>query len=251
VVAVLVVVLAVAPPLSSWARHYDVAEAVQFGLLALVLPILLTLGAPFHRVRPGQGVVADLLDTAVSARHGRRSLSATLPALVAYLAMLIVWRTPYAVEHVAHTPTLVVAEAAVFVLTGVAFFSELVASAPLSPRVNGARRIALCIPPMWTVWVLAYLLAFANATWFPTLHNGPALSLLADQQFAAGVLWAMSTCVFLPLIFLNLVRFLSDEEDLDYELDRIVRAERRARSPWRSVPTRQDGRADRRAPRRR
>ncbi len=67
---------------------------------------------------------------------------------------------------------------------------------------------------MWTVWVLAYFIGFARSAWYPAFrHSGASISMIADQQFATGVLWAVSAAVFLPVIFTHFMRFLSDDED--------------------------------------
>ena len=86
---------------------------------------------------------------------------------------------------------------------------------------------------MWMVWALAYFVGFSESTWFPGFRdlNGP-IGVIADQQLAAGTLWALSAATFLPVIFANLMRFLSeDDDDVDDELRRLVRAARRS---WRS-----------------
>ncbi len=135
---------------------------------------------------------------------------------------------------------------ACFAIVGGLFWSELVASPPFVPHVSGGRRIALAVPAMWTVWLLAYLVAFTRNAWYPAYgHTRGTISLIADQQLAAGVLWGCATAAFLPVIFLNLMRFLSDEQDLDHELDEVVRAERRSPvpllEPWRSSRRRRGG----------
>ncbi len=53
--AVVALLAAVLPPLEPAARRYDVAESVQFALLALALPALLALGAPLAGLSPTGG----------------------------------------------------------------------------------------------------------------------------------------------------------------------------------------------------
>jgi len=58
--AVVLLVLGLAPPLTTWARHYEFVEALQFSVFAMVVPALLTCGAPWRFLRlaarraPGQ-----------------------------------------------------------------------------------------------------------------------------------------------------------------------------------------------------
>jgi cytochrome c oxidase assembly factor CtaG len=86
---------------------------------------------------------------------------------------------------------------------------------------------------MWTIWVLAYLLAMSGAGWYRSyLHvPGHGISLAIDQQAASGLMWAMATACFVPLIFWHLAQWLHAEEDADHELHRVVREERRRASP--------------------
>ena len=50
-VAAVLVVAVVVPPLFELARRYEVAEAVQFSVLAMAVPALIALGAPWGRMR--------------------------------------------------------------------------------------------------------------------------------------------------------------------------------------------------------
>jgi cytochrome c oxidase assembly factor CtaG len=94
---------------------------------------------------------------------------------------------------------------------------------------------------MWTAWVLAYMLAMSNGNWYPGYVHTPGLgvSLVADQQLAAGVIWALATFSFVPVIFWNLVQWLRTDEDADHELNRLVHEERRRALPPR--PTSRPG----------
>jgi cytochrome c oxidase assembly factor CtaG len=235
---VVAVALAVLPPLGAAARRYDVYESVQFALVALVAPTALALGAPLASAEGSRRVRGSRLALRVvaraQARRRHRGIAGALPALSCYLLGLVLWRTPSAVDALQRRPLLLAAELATFLVVGWAYFSELVASPPFVPRATPTWRIALAVPAMWTTWLLAYLVAFTTGAWFPAYrHEHGVIILAADQQLSAGALWAFSTAVFLPIIFLNLTRFLSDEEDLDHELDRVLRAERRGTSPAR------------------
>ena len=62
---------------------------------------------------------------------------------------------------------------------------------------------------------------------------GHGLSLVADQQITAGVMWAAASACFVPVIFFNLFQWLQREEDPDEALQRVVREDRRRRAPRR------------------
>lgn len=206
-------------------------ESVQFGLLALGVPALVALGAPWRRLhaRRQGGCVHAVLLRCAEARRRKRGVVRALPALAGYLVAIVLWRLPTVVDWTSHSIGGVVAEAATFVLVGPLLWSELVVSPPLVPRSVRGWRIALAVAVMWLTWVLAYFLGFARGLWFPAYrHVGGPLSSIADQQLGSGVLWAMSATAFVPVVFANLMRFLAEEDDVDDELRRLVRDAKRS-----------------------
>jgi cytochrome c oxidase assembly factor CtaG len=215
--AAFVTVAVWAPPLSDAARHYVVFEALQFSLIALVVPALFVLGAPFSHMQ----TIPKLVGRLAALRRDHSGVVPTLSALWLYTVALILWQIPGVVDATrAHRPLLAV-EFVTFVVIGSAFWSELIESRPFVPKLRGVARVGLSVVPMWTVWVLAYFIGFARSSWFPAFrHSGASISTIADQQFATGVLWAVSAAVFLPVIFTNFIRFLSDDEDAPGEIRR-------------------------------
>ena len=102
----------------------------------------------------------------------------------------------------------------------------------VQPRAWSGGRVALAVMPMWAIWVLAYLIGFAHASWFPAYRQSArALSVIADQQLATGVMWTLSAAVFLPVIFSNFINFLSDDDDVADQLRRSVGRMTRPRVP--------------------
>ena len=220
-------------PLEPAARHYVVFESLQFALLALVMPALVVIGAPLARLGaiPGLRVITTRGEQLAAKRLRGSGGAAAVSALGVYLIALVFWQIPVVVGWVRASPPLLVVELFTFATVGTRFWSELVSSPPFRPRVRRMARVALAVAPMWTVWVLAYFIGFARSAWFPGFHHSAVvISTLADQQFATGVLWTVSAVVFLPVIFANFLRFLSEDEDLSEELRRLVRRERRASS---------------------
>ena len=229
--AIVAVVLAVVPPLGSVAEHYVLAQAFQFALIALATPALLVLGAPLERLTPGaDGRLRRFVENWATTRQRHHGFRAASPALGAFLVALIAWRLPVAVDALHADRLLLVAEIATFLVAGAAMWGELVASPPLAPHATSGTRVVLATLPMWAVWILAYFMGLTRGTWYSAFaHNHGAISVAADQQLATGCLWATAAAAFLPVIFRNLMRALSDEEDLDDELRRLVRRSRRSR----------------------
>lgn len=239
----LLLVVSLVPPVSTWARRYESVEALQFSLLAVVVPALLVLGAPWrllglaarHPVpldedgAPTEG--GDRLGPMDRLARGRRRHPEALRSVcfaAAFLAVVIAWRVPASVDALARHPWLVLLEAVTLVAAGIGLWLELVESPPLVPRLARPSRVALAAVSMWTIWVMAYLVAMSHASWYRAYvhHPGSGLSLAADQQLGMGLIVVISGCAFVPVVFGNLIRWLQAQEDPDEEMQRVLRTER-------------------------
>lgn len=228
--ALVALLLAVAPPLLILSRRDAYWEAVQFCLLAIVVPSLLVLAAPWSLRSPRSAHLGgSFVERVAFVRIRHRGQLRAVLFVVPFLLAVIAWRTPGAVDAVARDPWLLVAEVATLVPTGVLLWLELVASPPLQPRSPRGRRIILAALPMWTTWVMSFLVGFSHSNWFRAYHHsaGHGVSLIADQQLTAGVLWLAGFCAFVPVEFANIVRWLRSGDDLDAELHVLLKGEGR------------------------
>ncbi|MGH9090872.1 MAG: cytochrome c oxidase assembly protein [Acidimicrobiales bacterium] len=228
--AVVVLVAAVVPPVLTEARRYEFVQAVQFVLLALALPALVVLGAPWARLRLAArpGDEPRLLDRWAAARARHPELRRALAFLLPELAVVVAWRTPGAVDALSRHPWLLAVEAATLAAAGVGSWLELVPSPPLAPRTPRPWRAVQAAVAMWLVWILAYALGFSRVSWFHAYHHAGGLSTSADQQITTAVLWLSAAAAFLPVVFWDLLQWLKHDDDPDTELYRLVRSERRA-----------------------
>ena len=191
------------PPLATLARRSEVADAAQFGVLALAVPSLVALGAPWWL---GLDAVARWI-----ARH-RRGAAAGVGALVAEVGVVVAWRTTSAVGAAQASPALVVLEAASLLIAGVALWTALVTSPPLEPCVP-PRRLVLSAVAMWAVWIVAYVLGMAHGQGYSGFAHTPGgLSGAADRQAATAVLFAAAAAAYLPIVFTSLFAWLAAEE---------------------------------------
>jgi hypothetical protein len=117
-------------------------------------------------------------------------------------------------------PALTLAEAVTLVGTGSALWLELVESPPLLPRIARPQRAAFAALPMWALWASAYIMGFSGTTWFGSLAHpaGTGLSMVADQEIAAGLLWAIPGLCFVPVVYACLITWLRDSAEPDDEL---------------------------------
>ncbi len=241
VLAPLLLVLSVVPPLATYARRFEFVEAIQFCLLAVTVPVFVACGAPWRRLGlaaaepPRTGDDGDMVAPTGLRRADRLALGRrrhpepwrAVVMAVAYLAAVVLWRVPAMVDALVRHPWLVLVEAAILVPLGVALWLELVESPPLTPRLTRPHRVAMAAVVMWVIWVLAYLVGLAHGAWYHGFDHTVAtgISVSADQQFTSGVMWAMSGAAFVPVVFWNLIFWLQSEEDPDAELYRLVRQE--------------------------
>lgn len=242
VLAALLLVLSVVPPLATNARRFEFVEALQFCLLAIVVPALAACGACWHRLGlaaatpPSVGDDGDLVaplefhpvDRLALGRKRHPDPWRAVVAAGVFLAMVVLWRIPLSVDALARHPWLVVVEAATLVPAGIAMWLELVESPPLSPRLTRPHRVAMATVVMWVIWVLAYLVGLSHGAWYHgfdhTLATG--ISVSADQQLTTVVVWMVSGAAFVPVVFWNLIFWLQSQEDPDDELHLLMRQER-------------------------
>jgi cytochrome c oxidase assembly factor CtaG len=237
VTAAVLLVGAVVPPLASSARRLEVVQALQFSLLAVAVPALVTLGAPWRRLGlAGAEGQADLegvalperlrpADRLAAAHHRHRQPARAFVWLVLFAVAAALWRAPVGVDALVRHPWFTVLEAVTLVGTGIALWLELVASPPFAPRLSHPLRIAVAALAMWTIWVTAYLVGLSHTSVYVPYHHvaGRDLSVWADQALTTALLWLASLAAFLPVIFSNLMTWLRGDDDADDALYRLVR----------------------------
>lgn len=210
------------PPVGSLARHYVFAQALQFAVLATAVPALVVLGSPWPGAR------WHALSNARSHRSSPRRASAIL---IGFIAISVAWRLPVSVNALVGYPALTIAEAASLTIAGCALWLELVESPPFLPTIARPLRAAFAALPMWVIWASAYIMAFSHTVWFTAFarrhslgQHSHGLGIAADQQVAAGLLWAITGLCFVPVVYVCLMNWLRDTSDPDHELKRVPAA---------------------------
>ena len=216
------------------ARRYVVAESVQFVVFAMAAPALIVLGAPWRLLRlsnaagPEPGPLGTApLDRLAAARRQRTSFLRAAGFLVVFIAAGVAWRLPPVVDALARHPALVAVELVTLLAAGIGLWLELVSSPPLAPRLPNPHRAAIAALAMWSTWIVAYALGFAGHAVFHG-YDGPGspLSAVADQQITVALVWAVSACCFVPVVFVTMLRWLSPGDNPDEELQRLARDDR-------------------------
>ncbi|HWG61577.1 MAG TPA: cytochrome c oxidase assembly protein [Streptosporangiaceae bacterium] len=225
VIALLLAVACLIPPVSTFATRYVFVGAIQYCFFATVIPALVVLSAPWHllRLAGGEGDGPAALGPADRLAASRATDTPFLRS-AAFLGIFVVvaglWRLPAAVDALAQHPALAVAEMVTLVLAGTGLWLELVTSPPLRPRGSGLQRALIAALAMWFIWAIAYILGFATHGVFHAFRYPPGngLGAVADQELATGVMWAVAAAYFVPLVFIAAVGWLRDIDNADAEL---------------------------------
>lgn len=221
-------VLALVPPMASWASRYEFVQVLQFSIAAFVTPVLVTVGAPWRTLGWSSVGSSRWLDRVATARRTEHHQQRAAYVAVPFVIVSVVARIAPVVNFVAPRWWASVVQAVVLSGLGVALFTELVDSPPLSPRASRPYRIGVSAVVMWSAWIVAYLEGMSRVTWYGyfTHVTGRSLSLAADQQLVAAMTWFLTAVVFLPIVFSNLMKWLSSGSDEKEELAKLIREER-------------------------
>jgi cytochrome c oxidase assembly factor CtaG len=237
VAAAVIALVCLLPPVGTLALRYVFVESLQFVLFATAVPALFVLSAPWHalglsRLAGDRGVIPPgtrgVLGRLRLPKSRRVAFIRGVVVLGVFMGSVVAWRVPVTVNALARLPGLAVLEMATLLVTGSALWLELVESPPLLPRLLRPQRAAFATLAMWTIWVVAYILGFSRVAWYHAYpHHPGGLSVIADQQIATGIMWAIPAFCFIPVVFVTAMTWLRDTEDPDQGLHEIVRAERK------------------------
>lgn len=195
-----------APPAASYARQYAWFQAVQFAVFAVAAPALLVLGLPSRSRRPPPV-------------KGWPPASRAITRLTLFIVAVIAWRLPAALNMLATSPGLVLAEMVTLVAAGAGVWLELTDRTAGNSLIRPGRA-AVAALSMWTIWIIGYITGMSRASW-PSEYRDPAvraIGIAADQQIGVAILWAVPAVCFAPLIYALLITWLGERYDPDREL---------------------------------
>jgi cytochrome c oxidase assembly factor CtaG len=235
-------ILALVPPFSLWASHYQFVQAIQFGIFAFCVPALLIAGAPWRQfglaehasIQIGPDGAKDTsqelkrIDHLALYRSSSTHQQWTVAVALVFTALTIFWRVTPVVDFLVNHAWLTVIESLSLVAVGAVLFTDLIESPPLTPGATRPYRISIATGVMWSAWMVAYLGAMSRNSWYHVFRHvaGHGISLSADQQLSAGFMWFISAVVFVPIIFWNIIYWLQSDEDPNAELGKLLREER-------------------------
>jgi cytochrome c oxidase assembly factor CtaG len=205
--AVALSLLMALPPIGSYARHDEVAQALQFVVFAAAAPALLVLGWPGLPVRASRSVLSVWrwlrVPPALAGWPAARISAGLLPSL----GLVILWRVPVVLATLARDPALTALELVTLVAAGCALWAELAGPHIARDSLPRPVRAAMAAVAMWSIWVIAYI------TGMSTTGLVRAQAAVPDHQLAVGVMWAVPAVCYLPVIFATMTSWLGGREE--------------------------------------
>jgi hypothetical protein len=212
VAATLVMVL---PPAGTYARQDAFVQALQFVIFAVAAPALLVVGAT-ARTR----VVLAWPDTIARRLLGRPGAGGDAAAagvaalrLVAFMALVVVWRLPAATRALAGNPLLALPEMLTLEAAGLVLWAELARPPSSDPSPSRPLRATMAALSMWTIWIIAYVTGMSSSR-----ASSSALGSVTDQQIGVAIMWAVPAICFVPVIYALMISWLGERDDPDREV---------------------------------
>jgi cytochrome c oxidase assembly factor CtaG len=224
--ALVVIVVALEGPIDTYSPQLLWVHMLQHVLLLTIAAPLLALGAPWMSIwRPfplglRRTVAKSVARSAVLApvRWLAKLLARPWPAWIACSATLVLWHVPAVYDLALRVEVLHVVEHLTFVLFGVLLWTQVFDSPPLHPRLRLATRIYYVLGFDVVCWLLSLVLAFAAQPLYPAYahlaHRPEAISALADQQIAAGVMLGPGSLAATLYVFIGLYRWLGPPREV-------------------------------------
>jgi putative membrane protein len=208
-------VLALASPLAALDEELFWAHMVQHVLILAVAPPLILLGRPWStmsRVLP----VAVRRKTARAVAH--RPWMTPALALALFCGVMVAWHIPVFYDATLRSSAVHVLEHALFLATGLLFWSQLIDSPPFRSPLDVGKRALWAALGMLVGSAAGLALAFASAPLYAGYADLPSrpggISALADQHLAAGIMWVPGSIPFVVAFIVFVYRWL-DEAALD------------------------------------
>ena len=213
-----VLLLALVSPLASFDTTLQWDHMVQHVLLLLVAPPLILLADPFRTAWAGylaaQGRPIKVEGTwPARVMHGVHSGSRAASLVVlAFSIDLLVWHVPAIYNATLRIASVHDLEHLTFLVVGLLFWDQVISPVKATGRLSLLGRAVVVLVGMFVSWGLAIVIGYATHPLYAYPNPTGGLSLLADQEIAAGVMWVPGGTPFLiALLYLGIKWFELDD----------------------------------------
>jgi cytochrome c oxidase assembly factor CtaG len=216
-----VLVVALDSPVDRLAADWFWVHMLQHVLLMMVAAPLLVLGAPWM---PFWRSLPPRLRKRLEPTHGgngspgwlRGAWAVASAPRVAWLLFdvdLAVWHVPALYELTLRNVAVHDIEHILFLLLGMLFWIQVIESPPFHARLSSFGRVVYATAGSAASWLLALVLALSTTPLYPSQSaEHHAVSALADQQLAAGVMVGPGSVPYAIVVFYWLYIWLGADE---------------------------------------
>ncbi|MGA8633483.1 MAG: cytochrome c oxidase assembly protein [Candidatus Dormiibacterota bacterium] len=210
--------LALVSPISSFDTTFQWDHMVQHVLLLLVAPPLILLADPFRTAWAGylaaQGRPISVENTwpARMMRILHAGPKAAIVVVLVFSVDLLVWHLPAIYNATLRLASVHDLEHLTFLVVGLLFWDQVISPVKATERLSMLGRAVAVLAGMFVSWGLAIVIAYATQPLYAyPVHSG-GLSLLGDQEIAAGVMWVPGGTPFvIALLYLGIRWFEIDD----------------------------------------
>jgi len=213
--------LALVSPIAYFDTTLQWDHMVQHVLLLLVAPPLILLADPFRTAWAGylatQGRPISVEGT-WPARVMRLLHAGPRAAIVVVLAFsidLLIWHVPLIYNATLRIDSVHDLEHLTFLALGLLFWDQVISPVKATGRLSLLGRAVVVLFGMFVSWGLAIVIGYATHPLYAYPAPTGDLTLLADQEIAAGVMWVPGGTPFLiALLYLGIRWFEVDERSV-------------------------------------
>jgi cytochrome c oxidase assembly factor CtaG len=219
------ILLALESPVDLWSQQYLWAHMVQHELLIFVVPPLLLFGAPLWPIWRAIPLSGRRQSLRWFMRHPRprrfvlavgRFLFAPRTVWFLFVGDFLVWHLPALYDQALRNQTVHDAEHLLFLVTALLFWSQMIPSHPLKPRMSYARQAMYVVAAGVFMQFVALVLVYSGQPvyqYYMTVSR-PAGALPLDvDQTTAGALMNLTGMIIFGTAFMVLTWFwLADDE---------------------------------------
>ena len=220
--------IALVSPLDYLSGEYFFAHMIQHFILVNIAAPLILLGAPMIPVLRGVpvGFRRRLLIPILKQRTLRLSLKFFSNPFIAwplYVGTLLFWHFPFAYGAALSNETLHLVQHAMFFMTAVAWWWNIIDPVPIKPNLKDLERIPYIFLTTVPIFVLGAFITFANNPSYEyyALLQGHTLSAIEDQQIGGIIMWIPGSLLLMSTLLVVLVRVVKVEEEKQIEIEQV------------------------------
>jgi putative membrane protein len=210
--------LALVSPISYFDITFQWDHMVQHVLLLLVAPPLILLADPFrtawagYLAAQGRPIVVEGTWPARAMRVVHSGPRAAAVVVVVFSVDLLFWHLPGVYDATLRIASVHDLEHLTFLVAGLLFWDQVISPIQATGRLSLLGRAVVVLAGMFVSWGLAIVIGYATLPLYAYPPPTGGLTLLADQEIAAGVMWVPGGTPFLiALIYLGIRWFEVDD----------------------------------------